>query len=65
MKNMMSDLYKIIAGPCHGKVDKQTGVWKVDVNRKVKSLKEIIIEAAEEQKRKEAEENRRKINIMI
>ena len=65
MKNMMIDLYKIIAGPCHGKVDKQTGVWKEDVSRKVKSLKEIIIEAAEEEKREEAEENRSKINIMI
>ena len=26
-KNMMNDLYKFIAGPSHGKVDEQTGVW--------------------------------------
>ena len=58
MKNMMNDLYKFIAGPSHGKV------WKEVVNRKVKPLKEIILEATEEHKRK-AEENRRKKNIVI
>ena len=64
MKNMMNCLYKFIAGPSHGKVDEQTGVWKEVVNRKVKPLKEIILEATEEHKR-EAEENRRKKNIVI
>ena len=65
LKNMMNDLYRLIAGPFHGKVDDQTGVWKEFVNRKVKSLKNIIIEALEEQKKEEAEENRRKKNIVI
>ena len=35
MKNMLKNLYKFIAGPSHRKVDKQTGVWKEVVNRKV------------------------------
>ena len=56
LKNMMNDLYKFIARPSHGKVDEQTGVWKEDVNRKLKPLKEIIIEVTEEQKGEEAEE---------
>ena len=64
MKNMMNDLYKFIAGPSHGKVDEQTGVWKEVVNRKMNPLKEIILEATEEQNREEAEENRRKKNIV-
>ena len=63
MKNTMNDLYKFIEGPSHGKVDEQTRVWKEVVNPKVKPLKDIIIEATEEQKR-EAEENRRKKNIV-
>ena len=65
LKNMMNDLYKFLARPSHGKIDEQTGVWKEFVNRKVKPLKEIILEATEEQKRDEAEENRRKKNILI
>ena len=61
----MNDLYKFIKGPSHGKVDEQTGVWKEVVNRKAKPLKEIILEALEEQKREEVEEDRRKKNIVI
>ena len=41
MKSMMIDLYKFIAGPTHGNVDEQTGIWKEIVNPKVKPLKEI------------------------
>ena len=54
MKNIMNDLYKFITGQSHGNVDEQTRVWREVVNLKVKPLKEIIIEASEEQKRKEA-----------
>ena len=65
MKNLMNELLKPKAGPSHGKIDKQTGVWKEVLNRKVKPLKDIIIEATEEQKREEAEENRRKKNMVV
>ena len=61
MKNMMNDVYKFIAGSSHGKVDEQTGVCKELVNRNLKPLEEIIIETTKEQKKEEAEENRRKI----
>ena len=65
MKNLMNELLKPKAGPSHGKIDKQTGVWKEVLNRKVKPLKDIIIGATEEQKREEAEENRRKKNMVV
>ena len=60
MKNMMNDLYNFTAGS--SLMNRQ--VWKEIMNRKKKPLKEIILEATEEQKR-EAEENRRKKNIVI
>ena len=53
MKNMMNDLYNFIAGSSHVNFDEQTGVWKEIMNRKKKPLKEIILEATEEQKNTE------------
>ena len=65
LNTMMTEMCRFITGPSHRKVDENTGAWKKVTNGKVKLIKEIVIEATEEQKRAEAEEKRRKKIFII
>ena len=64
LNHMMNDFYKFVAGPRAVNQAEQKP-WDVAQQPKAKPLKEIIMEASEEQKGKEEDEIRRKKNLII
>ena len=62
--HMMNDFYKFVAGPRAVNQTEQKP-WDVAQQPKVKPIKEIIMEASEEQKREKEVDKRRKKNLII
>ena len=64
LNHMMNVFHKFVAGPRAVNQTEQKP-WDVAQHSKIKPLKEIILEASEEQKREEEDYKRRKQNLII